>query len=343
MAPQSTTTNGPAARALRRWIASASASLPVPVSPSISTVTSDAARGRRARTGAASRSIAPTAGRSARNRPAAARRIRPAARSAPACARAPASRRAARNASRTSTPSMRLPFVDARSRSSGPFAVIRIAQWLRDTVGSVRRSCAPSAPPIRISSCSSVTVVPLSGPLSTLRRTLGQARVRGPASVRVAASGGRFASLIEVHPCRAQVDDQRRVLLRFDLHVDLLAPQLRILDCHRCASGPDREMEDRRRPRQLAVDVDRRPRARVDGERPHRGPGPAVRRGAMSVVGAGGRRVALGVFGRRCPRRRGAGAARRRGSRRRRDVRRTAAASHDDRSRPPPSRRSRSP
>ena len=43
MAPQSTTTSGPAARVLAWWIASASASLPVPVSPWISTVTSEAA------------------------------------------------------------------------------------------------------------------------------------------------------------------------------------------------------------------------------------------------------------------------------------------------------------
>src|SRR5260370_23468385 len=43
MAPQSITTNGPSRRALAQWIASADASLPVPVSPSRRTVASLAA------------------------------------------------------------------------------------------------------------------------------------------------------------------------------------------------------------------------------------------------------------------------------------------------------------
>ena len=42
-AAQSTTTNGRAVRALAPWIARATSSLPVPVSPSISTVVSSAA------------------------------------------------------------------------------------------------------------------------------------------------------------------------------------------------------------------------------------------------------------------------------------------------------------
>ena len=43
IAPQSTTRNGPDARVDARWIASAATPLPVPVSPSSSTVTSDCA------------------------------------------------------------------------------------------------------------------------------------------------------------------------------------------------------------------------------------------------------------------------------------------------------------
>jgi len=51
MAPQSTTTNGPSARALASWMACARTSLPVPVSPSMSTVPSAGAnRSIRAKT-----------------------------------------------------------------------------------------------------------------------------------------------------------------------------------------------------------------------------------------------------------------------------------------------------
>src|SRR5450631_3061609 len=125
---------------------------------------------------------------------------------------------------------MRVPLVEPRSRSSDPFAVKRMTQWLRDTVGSVRRKWAPSAPPIRISSASSVTCAPLSRPFSTLSRTFGKPRVFGPLSVVVGRSDGRMGRLSLGRG--AKVDDERGVLLGLDADLDHLPAELGVFDRH---------------------------------------------------------------------------------------------------------------
>jgi hypothetical protein len=102
--------------------------LPVPVSPSISTVTSEAAT-RPASANSRRIAVDRPHSRPKRSESASGSSTDSSSASKRTCVW-PSSSVAPRGmkASRTSTPSMRLPFVDARSRSSGPFGVRRIVQ-----------------------------------------------------------------------------------------------------------------------------------------------------------------------------------------------------------------------
>ena len=186
----------------------------------------------------------------------------------------PASRRAARRPRAPRRPRCGCRWSTRDRAAAAPCAVMRMTQWLRDTVGSVSRSCAPSAPPIRISSSIQRHGLPLVGALEDLQAHLGKAE-RARAGERPRRRVGRTLAVVAHRDspvaCRSTISGVSffgSIFTSTDL-----APELWVFDRRPGAAGAHGETQQRRRAGELAVDVDRGPGARVDGERAHGGAG----------------------------------------------------------------------
>ncbi len=172
-APQSTTTSGPARRALAACTDSAATSLPVPVSPSSRSVASDAAarasRANTARIATEPPTMPPKLSASASgiltgSSPSSKRSwLRPSRSDAPSD----------RYACSTDTSPTKVPLRLPRSRTvMRPFSTA-IWQWKRDTVLSRRTISARSWVPMVKLSDAAANTAPASGPATTRRRIGG--------------------------------------------------------------------------------------------------------------------------------------------------------------------------
>ncbi|MEZ4295693.1 MAG: hypothetical protein R3B70_12005 [Polyangiaceae bacterium] len=185
MAPQSIGTNGPDARREAACSERATTSLPVPVSPSMSTVVSVGATRSRIAYSRRMSMLCPTSSpndvrgdtsTNAGSSPASTRKHR---------APQPNERPAGTSPSRSRTPDTYVPFVDPRSRSAIPSGRTFTSQCSRDTVGSARRRSLPIAVPTRATPPCTAHRAPRAGPSTTTRSTDGTRIPRLCASTRV--------------------------------------------------------------------------------------------------------------------------------------------------------------
>ena len=166
-APQSMTTNGPARRGLPSWMARAASSLPVPVSPSSNTVTSELAES--SSTAMTSRMARLSATRSPNRRDWLGATSMTSGRGCtrrkllPTLSVAPAGTVAAL----TNEPSYRVPLRLPRSRTTNRPPSVRSVRWRRETRSSVSTRSQSSSVPTTQSSCPMLAARPMSGPSTT--------------------------------------------------------------------------------------------------------------------------------------------------------------------------------
>jgi hypothetical protein len=176
IALQSTTTNGPPARGLASWIDSAAPSLPVPVSPSISTVASVGAIRSSCENSSRIRGLTPTSGPNAsRSEPtisASPPSISTRSWLLPSASVVPPPNEPSVIAMPDATVPLRLPRSRARTRSPA----IASSQWNRDTVGSSMIRSLDGCEPIAQRSAMSAQRWPAAGPAVTVTRNRRIAR-----------------------------------------------------------------------------------------------------------------------------------------------------------------------
>ena len=210
IAPQSTTRNGPVARVDARWIASAATPLPVPVSPSSSTVTSECA----------ARSSSANAVRIATDAPTSLPNALPAdtgsrfdsrreLEAQPDAPELDAASPRARTRRDTRTPSTTVPLRLSRSLTCAPSSAMRTSQWKRDTVASSTTRSFDGWNPIEQRSDDDSHVRPAFGPSTTVsrkRRTAPGGSVELPSSDKVCCGSLTIVHLAMYHARQKRCD-----------------------------------------------------------------------------------------------------------------------------------------